>query len=317
MNEILFQVTATVLWLALLSAAAVLRLGFAISGTRRCAGHARKFWSVGWSALLSTDNQCPAAITWAGASLTVAWLAVLALSGNASVGELSPGLMLPTPGSPGLFLGLMLLGDWLSRQSRFAADGSQIPWQGWCAIAAAAAGEPWTGMLQSDVIPVTWHGICLPVAVAVWGLACVADLRPRSTDVGLSRLSDILRRWLLLTWGVVLLWGGGELPGLETDGVWLSFPVVLAKVLFLEFLLSLMAARWWTVPLPAGVWLSSVVLAVAGGIVTAALNDLLGKDRLLTLLLQTVVVVCGLLLAHRRVRSNSPSPAGDMRPAVG
>lgn len=317
MNEGLFQMTAVVLWLAAWSIAAVLRIGAAdVTGqTRRIDG--RHVWQTGWSSVRGTGDHDPIDIAWGGAALTAAWLAVVALPGGPLRPAAIPGLSISgmSPAAP--FLGLLLLSDWLSRQSRRSDGTTTIPWQGWCALAANSAPAAWSGLFETADVPALTIGFWMPAAAAVWLLACTADLHSSETEPGLSRLAGVLRRWLLVALGIVVFWGGGELPGVVSGTPPVASLVILAKLVTLEILLALAVRRWLPTVPSAGVWPVAVATGLAGGALTAALIDGFGKDLLLIVLLQSVLLVCGILAARKIVDWNSPQPAGDSRPAVG
>jgi hypothetical protein len=316
-NEGLFQMTAVVLWLAAWSIAAVLRIGAAgVPGqTRRI--DVRLVWQTGWSSVWGTGFHDPVAVAWGGASLTVAWLALLALPGESLRPDVVPGLSISgiSPLSP--FLGLVLLSDWLSRQSRRSDGEKTIPWQGWCAVAASSAPVAWNGLFGTTDIPVAWIWLWMPAAAAVWSLACTADLRSLETEPGLSRLAGVLRRWAVIAFGIVIFWGGGALPGVASRSPLVACLVVTAELLMFEVVLSLAVRRWLPTVPSAEVWLVAVVTGLAGGPLAAALIDGLGKDSLLVGLSQLLLLVCGLLIARQFSSANSRQSTGDIGSNVG
>lgn len=317
MNEALFRMTVVVLWLAAWSAAAVLRLGLsdAPRQSRRLDGGFVWYW--GWSSVTTTEVRSPADAAWAGGSLTAAWLAVLALPVGVLRPESVSGLQIPS--LPPLLpcLGLLLVSDWLSRLSRRSDDQLTIPWQGWCGLAACAAPAAWVGPAQMTDRTAIWAGLWFSAAAAVWCLACCADLQPAGSEPGLSRLAGVLRRWILFGLGIAVFWGGGDLPGLPTAAPLLSGVVVLAKLAILEVVLSQVVPRWRPGSWKPGAWLIAMLTGIVGGPLTAALIETLGKDQLLTALLQGLLLVCGVLLARMTGAANSPGAARDSGAAVG
>lgn len=239
MNEGLFQLTAVAYWLAAWSTAAVLRIGAADVPGRTSRFDGRLAWRTGWSSVWGTGAHDPARVAWGGAALTAAWLAVLAIPGESlrpdaiprlSTSEISP--LVPC-------LGLLLLSDWLSRQSRRSDGETTIPWQGWCTVAASLAPAAWNSPIETAEVPALMIGFWMPAAAAVWLLACTADLYSFETEPGLSRLAGVLRRWLVFALGIVVFWGGGELPGVPGGTQILASLVILTKLVTLEMTLAL------------------------------------------------------------------------------
>ncbi len=317
MNEELFQTTAVVLWLAAWSGAAVLRIGAADAPRVSRGVDHHRVWHIGWSSVWGTGSHDPVSVVWAGASLTSAWLALLAIPGGTLRLDVVPGLSTADLSPMVSFLGLVLLSDWLSRQSRRSGGETMVPWQGWCAVAAGSAPSAWNGMPGVTDIPVAWTGLWMPAAAAVWCLACAADLHSFSTEPGLARLAGVLRRWALIAFGVVLFWGGGGLPEVISGSPLVACLAVLAKSLIFETVLSLVVRRWPPAAPSAGFWPIAVVTGLAGGPLAAALIDGLGKDSLLVGLSQLLLLVCGLLIARQFSSANSRQPTGDIGSNVG
>lgn len=316
MNEELFQATAVILWLAAWSAAAVLRLGTAEAPQQARGFDGRLLWRSGWSVVRGAGIHDPSAVAWGGASLTAAWLALVAFPDGWLRPDAIPGLSISgvAPWIPSL--GLLLLSDLCSRQARGETRGTAAPWQGWCAAAAWSAPAAWGGLTGTGGDRAEWSVFWLPAAAAVWLLACTADLHSVETDPGLSRLAGVLRRWLLFGLGIVVFWGGGRLPGVSSISPTMECLVLLGEILALELLLSLAVWRWRKGTLSPEVWLIATLIGLAGGPLTIALIDGLGKDRLLVALSQWMVLVCGVLIARRFARLNSGHAAGDSRRTV-
>ena len=318
MNDLIFEQITVLLVLAALSAAAIVRLGLATQpGRIPFVVRWQQAWNRGCAEIwFVRPGATPSDCWWAGGSLAVGWLAAFAIPWGAPGASALAWLSATQQPHWQLLAGLILLSDWLGRQSGRGEGACLIPWQGWLWLAALAGPLAWQSSAADAGTDLAWCGLWFPAAVAVWLLAC--SLKDLDDAHGLARLAAVIRRWTLLAAGCDLFFGGGALPGgieLPLGGEHAAW---LAKILLADWMLTYGPELVTTFLQQIPAMLTAIVLGVAGGPLVYALQSTVGRDRSLLAVAQFLMLVAGVWwIRSQSARRESQTVASDTSAAVG
>lgn len=318
MNDLIFEQITVLSGLAALSAAAIVRLRLTSQpGRIPFVVRWQQAWNRGRAEIwFVRPGATPSDCWWAGGSLAVGWLAAFAIPWGAPGASALAWLSSTQQPHWQLLSGLILLSDWLGRQSGRGEAACLIPWQGWLWLAALAGPLAWRFAAVGDALDGDWSGLWFPAAAVVWLLAC--SLEDLDDAHGLARLAGIIRRWTLLAAGVDLFCGGGALPGGTVLPVIGQHASWIVKVLLWDWLLTSLRRAHTEIFQQPPAMLTAIVLGLAGGPLVYALQSTVGRDRSLLAVAQFLMLVAGIWwIRSRTERRESQSVSSDTPAAVG